>query len=227
MAGILHALSSTFTTCACGAKAKDCALAQMEAFVDREVADAAELRSEEGKVDLGPLVGATRGFKTRERVPMSGGMSGVEMDVEESEQVEEEEYIEDRPVAGPSRIRQGHERKHTVGDVALAFRESTFNPQTDAYQSPKAKGKKPALPMLTLSPATSPPSALKNKDRKGKGRESDEEDEIVESEEGEGMHGGLLLSAQITTLSIIFIFIDCSIQVPASDETNAPADTSP
>ena len=35
-----------------------------------------------GEVDLGPLVGAPRGFRTRERVPFGGGMGGVEMDVD-------------------------------------------------------------------------------------------------------------------------------------------------
>src|SRR5882757_445642 len=34
MASMLHALSSTFTTCACGSKAKDCALNLMAEFVD-------------------------------------------------------------------------------------------------------------------------------------------------------------------------------------------------
>jgi uncharacterized protein len=42
--------------------------------------------------DLGPLVGVKRGFKTRERVPFSGGLSGVEF-------VSEDEDME----AGPSR----------------------------------------------------------------------------------------------------------------------------
>jgi hypothetical protein len=43
----------------------------MAAFVDGEPL---------GKqVDLGPLVGAERGFMTREKVPLSGGTSGVEM----------------------------------------------------------------------------------------------------------------------------------------------------
>ena len=31
------------------------------------------------KVDLGPLVGKRRGFRTKERVPYSGGLSGMEM----------------------------------------------------------------------------------------------------------------------------------------------------
>jgi len=72
MSNILHALSSTFTTCACGSKTKDCALTQMAAFVDGEAGPSKG-------VDLGPLVGVQRGFKTREKVPFSGGMSGVEM----------------------------------------------------------------------------------------------------------------------------------------------------
>ena len=70
MSSILHALSSTFTTCACGAHAKNCAITQMAAFVDGEIAES---------VDLGPLVGARRGFRTKERVPFSGGLKGVEM----------------------------------------------------------------------------------------------------------------------------------------------------
>ncbi|KAH7928022.1 hypothetical protein BV22DRAFT_1126923 [Leucogyrophana mollusca] len=81
MTSILHALSSTFTTCACGSAAKDCALMQMAAFVDGEPMECAEKKAGEGKrkLDLGPLVGAKRGFRTREKVPLSGGMSGVEM----------------------------------------------------------------------------------------------------------------------------------------------------
>ncbi|TFK73799.1 hypothetical protein BDN72DRAFT_134269 [Pluteus cervinus] len=78
MSNILHALSSTFTTCACGSRAKDCVLTQMAAFVDGDgpVAGPSTIN---GRVDLGPLVGAKRGFKTRERVPFSGGLAGMEM----------------------------------------------------------------------------------------------------------------------------------------------------
>ncbi|KAH7913634.1 hypothetical protein BJ138DRAFT_1145684 [Hygrophoropsis aurantiaca] len=81
MTSILHALSSTFTTCACGSAAKDCALTQMAAFIDQEpiVCEEKKAAGSSKKVDLGPLVGAKRGFKTREKVPLSGGMSGVEM----------------------------------------------------------------------------------------------------------------------------------------------------
>ncbi|EKM74756.1 hypothetical protein AGABI1DRAFT_132875 [Agaricus bisporus var. burnettii JB137-S8] len=70
MADILHALSSNFTTCACGSKARDCVLNQMAAFVEHD-----RLLN----VDLGPLIGKQRGFRTRERVPSSSGMAGVEM----------------------------------------------------------------------------------------------------------------------------------------------------
>ena len=37
------------------------------------------IRKGEG-VDLGPLVGRTRGFRTKELVPMRGGLGGIEMD---------------------------------------------------------------------------------------------------------------------------------------------------
>ncbi|KAK7463497.1 SET domain-containing protein 3 [Stygiomarasmius scandens] len=50
-------------------------------------------RREQGPVDLGPLVGASRGFKTRERVPGSGGLSGVEM------------VPSPQPESGPSSLR--------------------------------------------------------------------------------------------------------------------------
>ncbi|CCM05670.1 uncharacterized protein FIBRA_07900 [Fibroporia radiculosa] len=106
---MLHALSSTFTTCACGSKTKDCALTRMAEFVDsgtpptpspsppsthtwepfgeshRKNAECAEERdrASEGlarrKTDLGPLVGVERGFRVKERVPSSGGMTGVEL----------------------------------------------------------------------------------------------------------------------------------------------------
>ena len=98
-ASLLHALSSTFTSCACGARARDCALRRMAEFVEREDGEGeASLVGEGeekgkgdgaegeggGEVDLGPLVGAPRGFRTRERVPFGGGMGGVEMDVDTS-----------------------------------------------------------------------------------------------------------------------------------------------
>ncbi|KAH9948848.1 hypothetical protein B0H21DRAFT_707446 [Amylocystis lapponica] len=102
MTSLLHTLSSTFTTCACGAQAQDCALTRMAEFVEGQTPptpapsppsgvqagnearesekDRKKTRGHVGKADLGPLVGAKRGFRTRERERMSGGMSGMEMD---------------------------------------------------------------------------------------------------------------------------------------------------
>ncbi|PPQ74764.1 hypothetical protein CVT24_003189 [Panaeolus cyanescens] len=107
MANILHALSSTFATCACGAGSKDCVLKRMQHFVqassalttgsslsslDRQNLDPAlwvealtgALEGQgfgRARMDFGPLVGADhrRGFRARERVPGSGGMGGMEM----------------------------------------------------------------------------------------------------------------------------------------------------
>ncbi|KAI0341008.1 hypothetical protein BDW22DRAFT_316242 [Trametopsis cervina] len=107
MTSMLHALSSTFTTCACGSNATDCALNRLAEFVDgqtpptpapsppsvrderpmdddRPTLSRSNIRRVRVDTDLGPLVGVQRGFKTRERVPMSGGMGGVEMDISHS-----------------------------------------------------------------------------------------------------------------------------------------------
>jgi hypothetical protein len=73
---ILHALSSTFTTCACGSKARHCALNQMAAFVD---SDPSRLLSPSDNVDLGPLIGPgkQRGFRTKERLPFSTSIAAA------------------------------------------------------------------------------------------------------------------------------------------------------
>lgn len=90
MASMLHALSSTFTTCACGSKTKDCALNLMAEFVDGRLPTSSAPLSQRPdalnggdkrppRVDLGPLIGAQRGFRTCEKSPLNGGMNGVEM----------------------------------------------------------------------------------------------------------------------------------------------------
>ena len=93
MASMLHALSSTFTTCACGSKAKDCALNLMADFVDGhlptptapplqqldEPSGVDQSQRPRPRIDLGPLIGTQRGFRTREKSPLNGGMNGVEM----------------------------------------------------------------------------------------------------------------------------------------------------
>ena len=113
MANILDVLASTFTTCACGAakeKKRECALMWMRRFVDGEEGeDGGEYlncdRDRDGggngdlgrgceasgsgsaggrDVDLGPLLGVERGFRTQERVARAGGIGGVEMCVSAS-----------------------------------------------------------------------------------------------------------------------------------------------
>jgi hypothetical protein len=90
MASMLHALSSTFTTCACGSKAKSCALNLLAEFVDGRLPTPTAPLSQRPndpsgedkrphRIDLGPLIGAQRGFHTREKSPLNGGMNGVEM----------------------------------------------------------------------------------------------------------------------------------------------------
>jgi len=94
MNNILHALSSTFTTCACGARARNCALTQMAAFVDRlegVKGGSREKDHEEPPVDLGPLIGAKRGFRTKERIGGSGGIGGMVVDDDNQEDESERE----------------------------------------------------------------------------------------------------------------------------------------
>ncbi|KAF7980235.1 hypothetical protein HWV62_39361 [Athelia sp. TMB] len=200
MAGILHALGSTFVTCACGEKTRDCALARMAAFVEDDATPPASA----GDVDLGPLVGTTRGFRARERVGGSGGLSGCEMDVDlepsirrrerwdadeegdvdvegdgdaDADGTTEDELDVDGdgpPVAGPSRWAgmRKETRRVDVGEVAHAFRASN-RPSLSPQE----------LPRLTVSPATLSPSP-----RKGKGKARDglvgESDEECHGPEG-------------------------------------------
>ncbi|KAI0054838.1 hypothetical protein BV25DRAFT_376853 [Artomyces pyxidatus] len=151
MTSMLHALSSTFTTCACGAKAKDCALNLMAAFVDGQLpvtptasspsaSDANHTDGEHGskKVDLGPLIGVQRGFRAREKSPLDGGMNGVEM-----------------VSAGPSVL---SDRRNMVDTLPTSQSSNKFQ---------RAQGGL-TLPELRLSSATASPSP--RKDRKGKGK---------------------------------------------------------
>ena len=158
MSGILDGLSSTFTTCACGASTKDCALKAMETFVESPVPPSPRLfAGAEGQVDLGPLVGNKRGFKTRERVLGSGGLSGVEMDYGGREQ--EEEWDVDEGLSSPL-------ARSNVRDVAAAFR-AAHRPTLGSISSPHREVPQ-TLPKLILSPATSVTSPGPRKDRSGK-----------------------------------------------------------
>ncbi|KAF8644371.1 hypothetical protein AX16_008504 [Volvariella volvacea WC 439] len=99
MANILHALASAFATCACGSKSKDCVITQIAAFVDGEVPSGVSR-----PVDLGPLIGTKRGFKTRERVPFSGGMTGVEMCEDSNDEVGDSTTETEKQVLGHGRF---------------------------------------------------------------------------------------------------------------------------
>jgi hypothetical protein len=82
MSNILHLLTSTFTTCACGSRARDCALAPMERFVnadDELPPNPDDLTELHEPVDLGPLISKERGFRTRPKFKGASGMGGVEM----------------------------------------------------------------------------------------------------------------------------------------------------
>ncbi|KAI0696110.1 hypothetical protein C8T65DRAFT_664147 [Cerioporus squamosus] len=119
MTSMLHTLASTFTTCACGAKARDCVLTRIAEFVENQTpltpspSPPSQFTKEkhrgkseqpaESPIDLGPLIGIERGFRTRERIPFSGGMGGVELVP---------------PEAGPSRLPSGT-RKVSFPDELL------------------------------------------------------------------------------------------------------------
>ncbi|KAI0673295.1 hypothetical protein C8Q78DRAFT_1137627, partial [Trametes maxima] len=182
MTSMLHALASTFTTCACGAKARDCALARMAAFVedqapptpepsppsqfarekgaargkkpDHTTEEHASASASAAPVDLGPLIGVERGFRTRERIPFSGGMGGVEMvpPTEEEADVEME--------AGPSRARV-HAEPQTARRVS--FPDDLLSPPVKARRS--------------------------RKDRKGKARADDGDGDGTEESDGDGGRG--------------------------------------
>lgn len=71
-------------------------------------------------MDLGPLVGRERGFRTRERVPYSGGMAGMEMVEDE----DGEGAVEGRKQEGNGKGRGGGDVKrngmHVNGRWVLA-----------------------------------------------------------------------------------------------------------
>ena len=102
----------------------------MAAFVDGEtpvprfVQTASENAMAGDSVDLGPLVGQERGFLTRERVPWSGGMGGVEM-------VDTETEIE----AGPATLAKVDTPRTQFADLPIL----TLSPAT-ASPSPKKNG---------------------------------------------------------------------------------------
>ena len=77
MQTILHSLTSTFTTCACGSRTRDCALTLMSTFVDAPSSATSTLPPH---ADPDPLVGHPRGFRARERIPQAAGLASAELD---------------------------------------------------------------------------------------------------------------------------------------------------
>ncbi|CAA7271813.1 unnamed protein product [Cyclocybe aegerita] len=175
MSNILHALSSTFTTCACGARARDCALTQMAAFVDgqsqlltpRNHHGVTHDDEQEKDVDLGPLVGRKRGFKTRERIPFSGGMGGMEM-------VPPEQDNESR---GRKKMTlNGYQVNATAGPSGL---KPAFSIDRD-----HRKDLPPPLPSFALSPSSPSPSR-----RKGKAKAVDTDGDVQMEDGWSGRSG--------------------------------------
>ncbi|KAJ3489708.1 hypothetical protein NLI96_g1924 [Meripilus lineatus] len=158
MSSMLHTLSSTFITCACGSKARDCALTRLAEFVDnqtpltpspsppslrqenkffRDNIDREADRTRDVLVDLGPLVGSQRGFKTRERIPMSGGMSGVEM---VSSAAALDPYLDASPGAGPSKL--PHTGTAPIDKPACSARKGKARASDDEIELPEVSSRK-------------------------------------------------------------------------------------
>ncbi|KAI0262820.1 hypothetical protein BC834DRAFT_971881 [Gloeopeniophorella convolvens] len=153
MASMLHALSSTFTTCACGSKAKDCALTLMAEFVDGRLPAPAAASSPQASepsgaehlpptVNLGPLVGVQRGFRTREKSPLNGGMNGVEM------------------IPSPSTVLS--DRRNTVESPVVS---------TNGYHHLAPDHIDNGVPELRVISATASPSPKKGQKEKGRGQD--------------------------------------------------------
>lgn len=176
MTSMLHTLASTFTTCACGAKARDCVLARIAEFVENQTpltpspsppsqftkekhgpkGRGKSEQAEESPIDLGPLIGIERGFRTRERIPFSGGMGGVEL-------------VSPSPTeAGPSRL--------ATGTRKVSFPDDLLN------ATPKAK---------------------KGKDRKGKGRADEDDSDGGNDHRGTRVHRSLPPSCADHTFKLV------------------------
>lgn len=276
MTSILHALSSTFTTCACGARARDCVLNVMAQYVDGELdssnvtrasgqpmngtsvglngvgagtmngagttsgtgigmmngngarqagkADAGDGSSSDKenwgheygrnvvglgiqmnanptttngsggannntnglhggtpssstftrKIDLGPLIGAKRGFRTREKVPFGGGVGGVEM-VPSGSGVSFGAESTGGFVAessGGSSAGSSSGLSSAVPDVW----SSSFNTPAGSSNLGPNGGPSNWRPTISPSSASRASNSTRKSDRKGKGRAREETD---------------------------------------------------
>ena len=195
MTSMLHTLSSTFITCACGSRARDCALTRLAEFVDNHTpltpspsppslrqenrflreSDKEADRKDAELVDLGPLVGTERGFRTRERIPMSGGISGVEL-VNSAAFLDP--YMAASPGAGPSKLPNAETGEHEL-PVYIA----------------------PFIAVLTASLVSDLP---KSSARKGKAKTLDVDGEVQDSSFNRGK-GGRRALGRSTSLILIHL----------------------
>ncbi|KAG2344569.1 hypothetical protein BDR05DRAFT_166470 [Suillus weaverae] len=287
MTSILHALSSTFTTCACGARARDCVLNVMAQYVDGELdassvtrgsgqpingtgaglncvgavamngagitngagsgmmngngarqaeeADAGDGSSSDKenwgheyrrtvvglgiqmntnpasttgngganintngfngntpsssaftrKIDLGPLIGAKRGFRTREKVPFGGGVGGVEM-VPSGSGV----GFDAGSTGGFGAELSGGFGAGSSGGLSSAEPDvwpSSFNtPAGSSHLGPNG-GPSNWRPTISTSSASRTSNSARTRDRKGKGRAMEDTDVDVDVDvEGDG-----------------------------------------
>ena len=83
-------------------------------------------------IDLGPLVGVKRGFKTKERVPFSGGMGGVEMC---SEGLDGVDPADDADAGVRPRSNKGKGVARGAGSSTLKGKGKATVDESDAYGS--------------------------------------------------------------------------------------------
>lgn len=293
MTSILHALSSTFTTCACGARARDCVLNVMAQYVDGELdassvtrasgqptngtgaglngvgagaingvgagttngintgmmngngarqageADAGDGSSSDKenwgheygrtgiglgiqinanatstngngginisttggntstngsngntppltrKIDLGPLIGAKRGFRTREKVPFGGGVGGVEM-VPSGSGVSFGAVL----TGGSGAELSGGFSAGSSGVLSSAGPNvwpSSFNTPAGSSNLGPNGGPSNWRPTISTSSASRTSNSTRTRDRKGKGRAMEETDVDADVDvEGDG-----------------------------------------
>lgn len=65
------------------------------------IASSSQIPPSSSTVDLGPLIGVPRGFRTREKVEGSGGLGGVEMDTDDSVEVGQDVHTKAYVRLGP------------------------------------------------------------------------------------------------------------------------------
>lgn len=153
---MLHSLGRTFTSCACGQSAPDCALALADAFVNGSLPIPAPHNP-----DLGPLVGKRRNFAARE--------SGEKMGTAEEVELPREDVLP--PKMRRRSVPTTHENEPTpsgaiprvLGDITSAH-NNTPRADEDLMPPPPAPPPKRSAATRRVSPNTQP--AQKQNSRK-------------------------------------------------------------